>query len=72
MRSVLARYTRFCVEKIFVKNWVGGEKMTNIRYVYAGLERNPDLNEKLDAVIKDCYIDWCDFHDVVHSIIQCN
>ena len=24
MRSVLARFTRFCVEKIFVKNWVGG------------------------------------------------
>ena len=32
MRSVLARFTRFCVEKFFVKNWVGGEKMTNMMY----------------------------------------
>ena len=32
-KSVFARFTRFCVEKNWAKNWVGGEKMTNIRYV---------------------------------------
>ena len=32
MRSVFGAIYALCVEKIFVKNWVGGEKMTNIRY----------------------------------------
>ena len=31
-KSVLARFTRFCVEKNWAKNWIGGEKMTNMRY----------------------------------------
>ena len=33
-KSVLARFTRFCVEKNWAKNWIGGEKMTNMRYVW--------------------------------------
>ena len=33
-KSVLARFTRFCVEKNRAKNWIGGEKMTNMRYEY--------------------------------------
>ena len=33
MGSILARFTRFCVETNLIKKWVGGEKMTNIRYV---------------------------------------
>ena len=39
----MARFTRFCVEKIFVKNWVGGEKMTNMRYGAgtSGVAENP-------------------------------
>ena len=28
----MAQFTRFCVEKNFVKNWIGGEIMTNMRY----------------------------------------
>ena len=31
-KSVLARFTCFCVENNSAKNWLGGEKMTNIRY----------------------------------------
>ena len=31
-KSVLARFMRFCVEKNWAKNWIGGEKMTNMRY----------------------------------------
>ena len=30
-KSVLARFTCFCVEKNWAKNWTGGEKMTNMR-----------------------------------------
>ena len=33
MKSVLALFTLFCVEKNWAKNLVGGEKMTNIRYL---------------------------------------
>ena len=36
VRSVLTQFTRFCVEKNLVKKWVGGEKMTNIRYASKG------------------------------------
>ena len=36
-KSVLARFTRFCVEKNWAKNWIGGEKMTNMRYFRAFL-----------------------------------
>ena len=32
-KSVLSRFTRFCVEKSLSKNCIGGEKMTNMRYV---------------------------------------
>ena len=30
--SVLSRFTRFCVEKNWAENCMGGEKMTNMRY----------------------------------------
>ena len=32
-KSVLVRFTRFCVEKNLAKNCARGEKMTNMRYV---------------------------------------
>ena len=31
-KSVLVRFTRFCVEKNLAKNCARGEKMTNMRY----------------------------------------
>ena len=33
-KSVLVRFTRFCVEKNLAKNCARGEKMTNMRYDY--------------------------------------
>ena len=33
-KSVLVRFTRFCVEKNLAKNCARGEKMTNMRYVH--------------------------------------
>jgi len=33
-KSILSRFTRFCVEKNLGKNCVCGEKRTNIRYVH--------------------------------------
>ena len=32
-KSVLSRFTRFCVEKNLAQNCICGEKMTNMRYV---------------------------------------
>ena len=50
-KSVLLRFTHFCVEKNLTKNCVCGEKMTNIRYVCTALRnltscRNPALNPR--------------------------
>ena len=33
-KSVLSRFTRFCVEKNLAKNCACGEKRTNIKYAY--------------------------------------
>ena len=33
-KSILSRFTHFCVEKNLTQNYICGEKLTNIRYVY--------------------------------------
>ena len=38
-KSVLSRFTRFGVEKNWAKNFVCGEKRTNIRYAYISFDR---------------------------------
>ena len=44
-KSVLSRFMRFGVEKNWAKNFVCGEKSTNMRYILGELQNVKDISE---------------------------
>ena len=71
-KSVLLRFTRFCVETNWTKNCACGEKTTNIRYAYAEAKSgSTDLHRRdiIRLLVCDIFMVACKVFDTLASDI---